>query len=384
MLGVDGLGVVLGRVRRVGPVSFEEYLDLALYDPEVGFYSRGGEAGRQGDFLTSPELGPLFGAVLARALDRWWTELGEPDQFLVVEAGAGVGTLAKAVLDAAPACTPALRYLLVERSRRLRERQATVVPIEPASVVLGPRAGGDEDDDLPPPPGTATGARLASLSGLPAAPLTGVVLANELLDNLPFNLLERTAGGWSEVRVGEAETGDELAEILTPAPARLAALAAELAPDARVGARIPVQARAASWVRDALGLLRRGRIVVIDYAATTPALASRPQSEWLRTYRGGGPGGDPLLRPGAQDITCEVCIDQLARVQAPSSNRSQSDFLAANGLDELVDRARQTWRAGAAAGGLDAIQARSRVDEAAALTDPSGLGAFRVLEWVAR
>ena len=366
----------------MGPVSFEEYLDLALYDPEVGFYSSGGAAGRHGDFLTSPELGPLFGAVVARALDRWWAELGHPDQFLVVEAAAGVGTLAKAVLGAAPACTPALRYLLVERSQRLRERQAALVPIEPASVVLGPRAGGDEDDYPPPPAGTATGARLASLSELPAAPLAGVVLANELLDNLPFNLLERTAAGWCEVRVGEVETGGGLAEILTPAAPSLRALAAELAPDAQTGARIPVQSRAAWWVRDALRLLRRGRIVVIDYATTTPALASRSQEEWLRTYRAGGPGEGPLARPGAQDVTCDVCIDQLARVQPPASDRSQADFLTAHGLDEIVDRARQDWRAGAAAGGLDAIRARSRVDEAAALTDPSGLGAFRVLEWV--
>ena len=83
-------------------------MEAALYDPEDGFYASGGSAGRRGDFLTAPEVGPLYGAVLARALDTWWAELGRPDPFVVVEAGAGPGTLARSVLAAAPACLPAL------------------------------------------------------------------------------------------------------------------------------------------------------------------------------------------------------------------------------------------------------------------------------------
>lgn len=372
--------VVRSRVRRVGPISFAEYMEIALYDPDLGFYSSGGAAGRQGDFLTSPELGPLFGAVLARALDAWWSEMGRPDQFVVVEAGAGAGVLAKAVLDAAPACSPALRYLLVERSERLRQRQATVVAVEPASVVLGPAAPGPgDDDDRPPLPGG--GPRLASLAELPAGPLTGVVLANELLDNLPFALLERTSDGWCEVRVGQADGPEALVEVLTPAPPALAHQADRLAPGATTGARIPVQDAAVTWLRQALRVLRRGRVVIVDYAATTPELAARPPVEWLRTYRGGGRGGSALERPGGQDVTCEVCIDQLALVQPPTSNRSQAQFLADHGMAQLADEARQAWRAGAAAGGLAAMAARSRVDEAAALSDPEGLGGFRVLEW---
>jgi SAM-dependent MidA family methyltransferase len=70
-------------------------LEAALYDPATGFYETGGRAGRRGDFLTSPEVGPLFGAVVARALDRWWDGLGRPDPFVVVDAGAGPGTLAR-------------------------------------------------------------------------------------------------------------------------------------------------------------------------------------------------------------------------------------------------------------------------------------------------
>ena len=97
-------------------MPFDEVIELALYHPEHGFYGRGGGAGRGADFLTSPEVGPLFGAVVARALDTWWTELGTPDPFIVVEAGAGVGTLARSILTANPACSPAVRYVVVERS----------------------------------------------------------------------------------------------------------------------------------------------------------------------------------------------------------------------------------------------------------------------------
>jgi SAM-dependent MidA family methyltransferase len=379
----DATAAVRDRIRRLGPIPFDEYLELALYSPDGGFYAAGGAAGtRDGDFLTSPELGPLFGAVLARALDAWWEELGAPDPFVVVEAAAGVGTLAKAVLAAAPECAPALRYLLVERSDRLRARQATVLPVEPAATVLGPVGPVDDEDDDGPQVLPGGGPRVASLAELPAGSFTGVVLANELLDNLPFALLERTAGGWCEVRVAEAEVVDGFVEVLTPAEASDAELATRLVPDAEVGARIPLQSAAVGWLRAARRVLDRGRIVLVDYAATTAELAARPQSEWLRSYRAGAQTGRPPLdRPGSQDLTVEVCVDQLARVQAPTHDRPQHEFLRAHGIDGLVDEARAAWQAAAARPDLAALKARSRVEEAAALLDPEGLGAFRVLEW---
>jgi SAM-dependent MidA family methyltransferase len=350
-----------------------------LYSPEGGFYASVGEAGRSGDFLTSPEIGPLFGAVLARALDAWWEELGAPDPFVVVEAAAGVGTLAKAVLSSAPACAPALRYLLVERSERLRERQALVLALEPAATVLGPMAPSDEDEFDGPQALPGGGPRVASLGELPVGPFTGVVLANELLDNLPFSLLERTATGWSEVRITESDDGFE--EVLTPAEAKDAELASRLVPEVDAGTRIPLQSAAVDWLRGALRTLHRGRVVIVDYATTTAELAARPMDEWMRTYRRGGLGSDALDRPGSQDLTVEVCIDQLARVQVPALDRPQAEFLAAHGIDELRSAAASAWQAAAARPDVEALKARSRVDEAATLTDPTGLGAFRVLEW---
>jgi SAM-dependent MidA family methyltransferase len=278
----------------------------------------------------------LFGAVVARAVAGG----------TVIEAGAGRGSLAAAVRAAGFDG----RYVCVERSPALRLAAAERVP----AVEVVPSL-----DDV-------------------GGPVEGVVLANELLDNLPFALLERGPDGWLEVAVGPGP-----AEVLAPAAPEDADLAERLAPDAPMGGRLPVQRAAAAWLRSALGLLRRGRVVAVDYADTTASLARRPWLDWVRTYRAHGRGGHPLEAPGTQDVTCEVAVDQLAAlVRPPDADRSQTEWLRAWGIDDLVAAARATWHERAALGDLEALRARSRVGEADALTDPTGLGAFRVLEWV--
>jgi SAM-dependent MidA family methyltransferase len=276
----------------------------------------------------------LFGAVVARAV---------ADAAVMVEAGAGRGSLAAAVRAAG---FPG-RYVCVERSAALRA--AAAERVKDVEVV----------------------------ADLPAGPLEGVVLANALLDNVPFGVLERGPDGWLEVRVNPGP-----AEALEPASAGDASLADRLVPDAPVGGRVPVQRAAAEWLQSALGSLRRGRVVVVDYADSTASMARRPWLDWVRTYRAHGRGGHPLEAPGTQDVTCEVAIDQLAAlVRPPDRDASQAEWLRAAGLDDLVAAARATWRERASLGDLEALKARSRVGEADALTDPTGLGAFRVLEW---
>lgn len=370
------------RIGRHGPIGFDEYVEAALYDPDGGFYTAaGGAAGRRGDFLTAPEVGPLFGAVLARALDEWWSQAGEPDPWVVVEAGAGRGTLARSVLAAEPRCRSALRYVLVERSAALRALHARGLPLAPAAEAFAPCAPWpDEDEHRATPAPTGRGPLAVSLPEVPSGPLVGVVVANELLDNLPFALAERTAHGWAEVRVGTE--GARLCEVLVPGAGDVATWAARGAPGAEAGQRVPVQRAAASWLRQALDLLAAGRVVAIDYGTTTAALAARPWAEWVRTYRAHERGGHPLDAPGTQDVTCEVALDQLATVRPPTSDRSQAEFLAAFGIDALVEQGRAAWRERAHVGDLAALAARSRAREAEALCDPGGMGAFRVLEWV--
>lgn len=349
----DNLEPVLrALVRARGPRPFSEVMELALYDEALGFYAVHGRAGaREGDFLTSPEVGPLFGAVVARALDSWWRALGEPAVFTVVEVGAGPGSLARSIRAAAPDCSDALRYVLVERSDQQR----------------------------------ALHTGLESRATLPAIDGPVIVLANELLDNLPLDLVERTADGWAELRI--AERSDALVPVLVPVTEDRSAALDALVRTAQPGQRIPVQAAAQDWLRAALALAdlaAGGRVVVWDYASvTTAALATRPTEDWLRTYREHGRGGHPLEDLGRQDITCEVAVDQLAAVRAPSQRRSQADWLRHHGIDELVAEGKAIWQDRAHIGDLAAIKARSRVTEAQALLDPDGLGGFTCLEWSA-
>lgn len=348
---------IADHIGRNGPIGFDEYVAHALYTPGLGFYAGGGGAGRRRDFLTSPEVGPLFGAVVGRALDGWWDDLGRPDRLVLVEAGAGPGTLARTILSSTPRCAEAgaLDVVLVEPA----QAQWATHPREVHSRV-----------DLP-TPGSVQGAAV-------------VVLANELIDNLPFGLVELTDAGWCEVLVG-VEAG-ALVEAYRPLEERRAAWcwgkAGRAAP---VGTRIPVLADAAAWLASALDLVGAGvggRVVLLDYTSRSAELARRPWDEWLRTYAAHGRAGHPLEEPGSRDITVEVPIDQLASVDEPTTVRSQAEFLELHGIDGLVAEGRARWAELGIAGGVEAITARSRVHEAEALLDPTGLGAFGVLEWV--
>lgn len=334
------------RIEAEGPLGFDQVMAMALYDEQRGFYATGGGAGRGRDFLTSPEVGPLFGAVMARALDDWWDELGRPDPFTLIEVGAGTGALARSMRAAGPACLGVLDHLLVEGSSALRARH---------------------------PDGVRSAAQP------PAGPVTGVVLANELLDNLAFRIGVRQAEGWAEVAVDRA--GAELAEVVRALEPGVAARLSRLAPDARVGARVPVQDAAAAWPAAALELVELGRVVAIDYGDDTASLAERGPGEWLRTYRGHDRGGPALDALGTQDITAEVALDQVSDAVPPTRRRRQAAFLAAHGLEVLVEEGRRIWTERAHLGDLEAMTARSRISEAEALTDPTGLGAFHVLEW---
>lgn len=303
-------------------VPVEVFVDQALYGPD-GFYEAGGRAGRRGgSFVTSPETGPLFGAVVARALDAWWREAGEPREWVVVDAGAGPGGLARSLLAAEPACAAALRVVCVERTAAQRA-------LHPEGV--------------------------SSSDHLPDA--ADVIVANELLDNLVFGLLERTSEGWVPVRVEDDGT---------------------TTPDSG-GPRIPVAHAAAAWVTAARRRLRpNGRLLCLDYADTTASLASRPWTDWVRAFAGQERIADPFAEPGSRDITVVVPWDQLP---APDRAATQAAWLRDHGIDDLVAAGVAHWEAHAAAPDLTAMRMRSRVREADALLDPDGLGAFWVGEW---
>jgi len=335
------------------PRRFDTFVEQALYGDE-GFYATGGRAGHaDGDFTTSVENGSLFGSCVARWLDAVWDELGRPDPFVVIEGGSGPGRLCRDVFLAVDDCRDALRYVMVERS--------TIQRRDAYDLVAGTCFPGHEE------------APVAAVADLPPGPFTGVVLANELLDNLPPRLVRLTQAGWEELYVdGSSFVGRE-------AEPALAAMASALVGDAPVGAVVPVQLKASVWVRRACDLLERGRVLIADYGVrTTAELARRPVADWLRTFRRHQRGTGPLLDVGHQDITCEVAFDQLPAVHRLTR---QAEWLLECGLEELIEGARQQWERAAAMPSARDLAARTLVDEAAALTRRGGLGDFWIAEW---
>ncbi|MEX2100160.1 MAG: SAM-dependent methyltransferase [Acidimicrobiia bacterium] len=353
-----------------------------MYDPE-GFFGSGRGAGRSGaDFVTSPEVGPLFGELVARWIDRCWDRLGRPDPFVVVEGGAGVGRLAREILRARPRCAKALRYVLVERSARLRAEQRSRLELEPAEDALGPWSPSTEGEDALPVAGT--GPIVTALDDLPSIHADGVVLANELLDNLPFRVVEARDGVWCEVRVGLE--GERFVEVIVPAAPELhveaeAVLRAAGVPD---GVRLPVQTGASDWIARAAALVRHGFVAFIDYGDEAEVLAAREDHGWLRTYAAHGRGGSPLEALGEQDVTADVVLGTVRRAARRAGletelETTQAAWLDALGVEDLLDEARATWGSRIHQPDLEAIRFRSRLTEAPALLDPEGLGAHRVL-----
>jgi SAM-dependent MidA family methyltransferase len=316
------------------PVRFDRFMHEALYGPD-GYYTCGrGGAGRSRDFLTSVEVGPLFGAVTARALDEWWHELGRPDPFVVAEGGAGRGRWCRAVRRVSPACAAALRWVAVE--------------VDPTAAVEAAAVCDDVTTAWP-----ASGVHVG--------------LANELLDNLPVRVVD----GARELHV----EGNEPVWLPVDDPdPEWRPVAGE-----RTAGPVPLAEAAAGWVQLALAsLVPGGRLVCLDYGANTAELAARPLGTWLRTYVRQGQGRAPWQDAGHQDLTCDVPWDQLP---GPPEVCTQAEWLARHGLAELVAEGRRTWAERAHLGDLAAVEGRSRVAEAATLTDPAGMGAFLVMEW---
>lgn len=306
---------------------FADYMERCLYGPDHGFYSSGtGVAGgRTGDFITSPEVGPLFGAVLGEAINRWWCDAGQPEHFPVVDLGTGPGGLLRALAVAAPPCAVAWTLTGVDRTPHTE-------PLDGSTDLAG-----------------------------------AIIVANELLDNIPFDIGMRHDGVDHRLMVD----GEPPSHSTSWQP-----LAEALDIDVPDDIAFPVLGGAHDLVRRLLESDPR-RIVAFDYgASTTSSLAER--AGWLRTYRQHQRGEDPFFEPGEWDITTDIAVDQLP---APDCISTQAEFLEANGIDRLVEEGRTYWAAHAAAPDVAAMRMRSRIREAEALVDPAGLGGFLCLEW---
>jgi SAM-dependent MidA family methyltransferase len=334
-------------IRAEGPIPFERFMDLALYGPAGFFATATLRSQRSGDFLTSPEVSPLFGEMLARYVEREHRRLGEP--FTLVEVAGGSGSLLRPLLAAQPVTTWA-----VEVSPPARQALATLVGAERV---------------------------VADAAEIPD-PLKGVVLANEFVDNLPMAIAQLGESGWRERWVG-IEDGALVFVDARPRP-EVEAWLTRWAGTNEVGAWVEVQLAAAAWLQSMVKRLVAGSVVLIDYGDTMENLVPRRRDGTLRTYRAHHLGPHPLDEPGATDITADVNFTALADVAreagATVAIHRQDDFLSELGLRaELSSLRRLELELAREGDPIERLRVRTRKTEAETLLHPRGLGDFRVL-----
>ena len=339
--------VLIEQITADGPMPFEVFQRAALYHPEHGFYSNGPvRSTRGGDFVTSPEVSSLFGQTVSEFASREVAFLEKP---VFVEIGAGSGSLLQPLTEGLPGGT---RIVVVEHSA-------------PAKKVLESLDGVEVLAELP------------DLSDSGA-----VVVGNEVVDNIPVALAVRTADGWMERLVGVRGTALEFVHAQPREHVRQ--WADRYGANLPVNAMLEVQIEAATWFGGVLDKIGRGAIALFDYGGLTEELETRRSSGTLRTYRNHRSGPDPLVDPGAADITTDV---DFAALQDVASERGwqvtvhrQDDFLRTWGLQDRLSAIRQRELAAARSGAvMERLQLRSMRQDVEALLNPRGLGDFRVL-----
>ncbi len=340
---------IIDRIAAEGPMYFDVYMDLCLYSRHTGFFSAGKvRPGVGADFVTSPEVSRHFSELVG----RWAAEVAKDRSPILVEVGAGSGALLREI---APGWLAAGRDVYaIEVSASARERIAAELP---------------------------GGRVVASFDELPKQ-VDAVVLANEVLDNLPAALVRRTAEGWDEIAV-DVRDGD-LTLVDVPARSIVTDWCAAVFTSVPIGAVVTAQIAARLFVEGVLRRFPRVSLCVIDYAASADDLARRDVGSVVRTYKANRTGHDWLAHPGATDITVDVnatALDVFARpFDATTTMRTQRSFLMEMGIGARIDDLSVDERRHAGAGEvMEQLVDRSQRIELEALIDPDGFGGFYVI-----
>ncbi|MGH2754372.1 MAG: class I SAM-dependent methyltransferase [Actinomycetota bacterium] len=352
---------MLETIRSEGPITFARYMEMALYQPGSGYYSSGSErTGFRGHYLTSPELDPAFGELWSNAFEQVWDQLGRPDRFDVVEVGPGEGGFAHAVLDSTTGRPfgSALAYRLVEPQSTLEERQRERLK-DHANVSWS-----------------------RTLEEVPQAE-QGCVMANEVLDNLPVNIVERHGDEIREVYVAEND-GEFRAVLGDPSTSDIEGYLDRVGVKVPEGSRFEVGLHAESFARAVADKIHWGAVIFVDYGAEAAMLAKQRLGS-LVCYSGAGVDDQPLERPGEKDITVFVDWSGIRKMfdlagLASVGPVQQRSVLVALGLRDLDTKLQEEHRrAVAEKRGADAVNALSRRQAIAALGDPGGLGGLQVM-----
>jgi SAM-dependent MidA family methyltransferase len=325
------------QIRERGPIPFSRYMELCLYDPELGYYSRNtAQFGKAGDFYTSSDVHAVFGRLLARQFEEMWRVLGSPNHITLRELGPGRGLFAQDVLDWSEKKFPdffgAVRYVMEERSPALRQRIETVlsrhIHSEKAQIKPSPSLNPCAADFLSP---AAEGRK-----NPPSADTPVIIFANEFFDAIPIEIVSpqgslridsrdgRFVENWAPLSSEELEFLDRYS--IHPEP----------------GERVEVPLQSQTHMSMAADL-ERGFVIVIDYGYTREEQLAGRHRGTLKAIRQHSVSENPYEAPGEQDITADVNFAALAAAAEKQGMQTQklvtqSQFLLGIGeANEFAD-----------------------------------------------
>jgi SAM-dependent MidA family methyltransferase len=304
-------------IRERGPIPFSRYMELCLYDPELGYYARNAaQFGKAGDFYTSSDIHAVFGRLLARQFDEMWRVLGSPEQITVVELGPGRGLFAQDVLDWSEKKFPdffrALRYVLNEHSAALRQRiEATLSRhLESGKAALSRRNNGITPR---------------------------IIFANEFFDALPVEILSAQGSLCIDTHDGR------FVETWAPASQQELEFLDRYSVHPEPGERLEVPLVAQHCADQILSQLSQGFFVAIDYGYTREEQLAGRHHGTLKAIRQHSVSANPYEAPGEQDITADVnftALEAVAEKQGIQTQKliTQSQFLLGIGeANEFAD-----------------------------------------------
>jgi len=340
---------IVDRILADGPMTFDAYMETCLYDPAGGFFSAGPvRSGTKGDFVTSPEISWAFGYCVG----EWADTTTSRDCAALIEVGAGSGSLLSETADlwTGRGCST----YAVERSAEARLRIASTI------------------DDV---------VAVGSIADIPSG-IDAVVVANEVLDNMPAALARRTGAGWIEIAVGV--DSDELVLVDVAARDVVVDWCERVIGEVEPGTVVSVQIAVSEWIAEVFAHFGDVSMCLIDYGATSKELGTRSPESVVRTYRRHQAGLDWLRHPGQTDVTVDVNItgvlEAIARAGRQGHVMTQRDFVLEHGLGEIIEDARDGELLAASKGAImHQLENRSERINMEALIDPNGLGAFQVI-----
>lgn len=312
---------IIERIRSEGPINFETFMEMVLYYPGLGYYTKDStKIGRTGDFYTSPHLHCIFGAMIGRQMEEMWTAIGRPEIFHIAEMGAGMGYLAKDMLE----------YL--EEKEIFKHLKYTIVEINPTVRAKQQELLSEFSDKVK---------WVSHINEL--KPIIGCFLSNELLDAFPVRLIEVSDNPDNRLKeIYVSIDGDDLVEIKMPCSAEVKKYLNEFGIELVGGYKTEVNLKIKDWLSEVSNKLLEGFILTIDYGYSVQDYYSEDRNRGtLLCYYHHQINENPYQNIGQQDLTAHVNFSSLKRWGDELGLKSlgfcpQGTYLVSLGIDEII------------------------------------------------